>query len=196
MVIKLNEQDQKILELYLQDIKKKRITLFVIIALFLFVCTTISGMYVKNNRQMDVIDNEVDLQDNSNQNSLNEIDNNTIIDSNSQVISENTNTVEENIQNNENTIVEEPQKQNNTETVKENTEKETQTNKPKTSETKQQETAKQKPANKDFLFTDGYNMENVSQAAESYLKSSGYAGECIPLKDGEGIYIGMRVIFH
>ena len=62
--------------------------------------------------------------------------------------------------------------------------------------TQKEETPKpQKPANKDFLFMDGYNMENVSQAAENYLKSSGYSGKCIPLKDDEGIYIGMRVVF-
>ena len=40
-----------------------------------------------------------------------------------------------------------------------------------------------KPANKDFLFTDGYTMENVTQAAQDYLKSSGHAGECTPIKD-------------
>ena len=39
-------------------------------------------------------------------------------------------------------------------------------------------------------------MENVTQAAQEYLKSSGYAGECVPLKDDEGVYYGMRVIFH
>lgn len=32
-----------------------------------------------------------------------------------------------------------------------------------------------KPANKDFLFTDGYTMENVTQVAQDYLKSSGHA---------------------
>ncbi len=58
------------------------------------------------------------------------------------------------------------------------------------------ETKKQsKPPNKDFLFSDGFNMQNVSQAAQDYLKSSGYSGKCLPLKDDEGIYIGMRVIF-
>ena len=55
---------------------------------------------------------------------------------------------------------------------------------------------KEKPANKDFLFTDGYTMENVTQIAQDYLKSSGYAGECIPIKDEEGIYLGMRVTFY
>ncbi len=53
-----------------------------------------------------------------------------------------------------------------------------------------------KPNNKDFLFTDGYTMENVTQAAQEYLSSSGYAGECTPIKDNEGIYLGMRVTFY
>lgn len=55
---------------------------------------------------------------------------------------------------------------------------------------------KNKPPNKDFLFTDGYNMNNVSQAAYEYLNSSGFAGECRPIKDDDGIYLGMRVIFY
>ena len=44
-----------------------------------------------------------------------------------------------------------------------------------------EEKAKQvssKPVNKDFLFTDGYTMENVTQAAQDYLTTSGHAGEC------------------
>ena len=39
-------------------------------------------------------------------------------------------------------------------------------------------------------------MEDVSEAAQNYLKSSGYAGECVPLQDSEGVYIGMKVIFY
>lgn len=49
---------------------------------------------------------------------------------------------------------------------------------------------------KDFLFTEGYTMDNVTDAAYSYLKASGKAGSCIPLKNDEGIYIGMRVVFN
>lgn len=62
-----------------------------------------------------------------------------------------------------------------------------------------EEKAKQvssKPVNKDFLFTDGYTMENVTQAAQDYLTTSGHAGECTPIKDNEGIYLGMRVTFY
>lgn len=54
----------------------------------------------------------------------------------------------------------------------------------------------EKPKNKDFLFSDGYTMDNVTQAAQSYLKSFNWNGECIPIKDSEGVYLGMRVIFY
>lgn len=49
--------------------------------------------------------------------------------------------------------------------------------------------------NKDFLFTDGYTMKNVVEAAKQYLYASGKSGRCVPIKDEEGIYLGMRVIF-
>ena len=49
---------------------------------------------------------------------------------------------------------------------------------------------------KDFLFSDGYTMSNVSDAAIEYLRASGKAGECVPLKDENGIYIGMRVTIY
>lgn len=67
--------------------------------------------------------------------------------------------------------------------------------------TKKQSTTK-KPSSKDnyppkdFLFKDGYTMENVSDAAYAYLKASGKPGSCVPLKNSEGIYIGMRVVFN
>lgn len=41
---------------------------------------------------------------------------------------------------------------------------------------------------KQFLFTEGYNMETVYQACYNYLNSFG-SGECIPLKNNN-IYIG------
>lgn len=50
--------------------------------------------------------------------------------------------------------------------------------------------------NKDFLFTDGYTMENVTEVAYAYLQASGKSGSCIPLKDEDGVYIGMRVVFN
>lgn len=70
---------------------------------------------------------------------------------------------------------------------------------PSSSSNQQEQTTKSKNTkkypNKDFLFSDGYTMENVTEAAYSYLKKSGRKGSCIPLKNKEGVYIGMRVVF-
>ena len=70
-----------------------------------------------------------------------------------------------------------------------------------TTKSKQQATektpssSKKKYPNKDFLFKDGYTMDNVTDAAYKYLKESGQPGRCVPLKDSEGVYYGMRVEF-
>lgn len=52
-----------------------------------------------------------------------------------------------------------------------------------------------KPSNRNFLFSDGYNMGNVSSACEAALVSSGYDGSCIPLQYPDGTYYGMALIF-
>ena len=70
----------------------------------------------------------------------------------------------------------------------------TSTTKQKKTTTKSKSNNKKYP-NKDFLFKDGYTMENVTEAATAYLKASGRSGSCIPLKNKDGIYIGMRVVF-
>ncbi len=62
--------------------------------------------------------------------------------------------------------------------------------------TVEEDYSKVKPRNKEFLFIEGYTMENVSSAAEQYLINSGYNGECIPIQDEEGIFLGMKVIFY
>lgn len=54
----------------------------------------------------------------------------------------------------------------------------------------------QKPANRQFLFSDGYTMETVSGACSAALFSSGYAGTCVPLQDANGIYYGMELRFY
>lgn len=46
---------------------------------------------------------------------------------------------------------------------------------------------------KDFLFTDGYDMNTVSKAASDYIDANGGRGEAYPIRDQEGIIIGMRV---
>lgn len=184
----MNEEDQKLIELYLQDEKKKKIIFLIV---FIFLSVFLIGIsYIKQttNNDSNNVEN-IDINEINSQSENNEIIKNEVTENNEDTISKQEPTTnEKNTQNNE---VEQPQQES-----KENKqEKQSPTNTSSTT-TKKEETSKiQKTANKDFLFTDGYNMDNVSQAAESYLKSSGYPGKCIPLKDGEGIYIGMRVVF-
>ena len=187
----MNDEDKKLLEAYLREIKKKRIIVFISIISFILFCTIITGKYyIKNIPINENSNNNINVQKNDNK-PLNEIvENNT---TNSEIISENV--IENHIQNSENAVVEQPQEQSSKDDKKQE-EKEPQPSKTTASENKKNETTKNKPSNKDFLFTDGYTMDNVSQVAQEYLKSSGYAGECVPLKDSEGIYYGMRVIFH
>lgn len=53
-----------------------------------------------------------------------------------------------------------------------------------------------KPSNRQFLFSDGYNMGNVQSACSAALNSSGHSGACIPLQDSNGIYYGMELVFY
>lgn len=71
-----------------------------------------------------------------------------------------------------------------------------QTTKTTTTKKAQPQKTSKEYKNKDFLFSDGYTMSTVSDAAYNYLKESGKSGECIPIKDDEGLYIGMRVIIY
>ena len=50
----------------------------------------------------------------------------------------------------------------------------------------------QAPSTQYFMFSDGYNMDNVSQACANALTSSGRAGACTPIQEN-GIYKGMRL---
>lgn len=185
----MNEQDEKLLQLYMQDVRKKRI--FCIIAIMFFIaCISLFG-YAKYKKTINPTDNPV--QEENETNIVNEVNTNETTTSN---IVDNTKVKEK----------QEEQKQTN-ETPKEETKKkETEEEKskqetPKKENTqnttsKENKTISQKPSNKDFLFTDGYTMENVTQAAQDYLKSYSYGGECIPIKDNEGVYLGMRVVFY
>ena len=178
----MTEQEQQLIELYLRDLRKKRIILFVI---FLVIISFLLGTYYLKYYQKNItVDNIVENKD------VSAGENNQIIN---EITEFNINTISEqkSNENKQENIVEQPQKQvEETKTVEQ-----TQTTTTTTSETKTDTPKPQKPSNKDFLFTDGYTMENVSQIAENYLRSSGYAGKCIPLTDDEGIYIGMRVVF-
>lgn len=51
-----------------------------------------------------------------------------------------------------------------------------------------------KPTNRDYLFINGYTMDNVEGVCNSALESSGYSGTCKPIRDENGFY-GMRLIF-
>lgn len=172
----MNEQDERLIQLYLKDIRKKKmicisITIFFIIGILFY------GFYIKNNNFLDERENSFQENNISNIDTTNEVKN-TII--------------QEKVENQ----IKETKEDSTIVTKEEKTEekpKESQQTKVKTNSEK---ITNEKPANKDFLFTDGYTMDNVTQAAQNYLKSSGRAGECIPIQDNEGIYLGMRVIFY
>lgn len=186
----MNEQDEKILELYLKDVRKKKI--FLLVSLIILITSIIFyGFYAKQKEVSNDIDNTI--KEETQTNIINGNITNDVTTSNI----ENT-TAEENVEN-QNKVNEQ------TEEIKQNTneEKEQQktTDKSKTqvttsSSNNNEKNTKEKPKNKDFLFTDGYTMDNVTQVAQDYLKSYDFSGECVPIKDNEGVYLGMRVIFY
>lgn len=187
----MNDEDKKLLELYIKESKKKRMIILIVILFFLFLSVIIYGKYYFKNLSLnDDFNNNVNTIEEK-QSPLNEIVNNI----NCEIVSENT--TESDIQNKENSVVKNTQEQSSKED-KTKTKKESQPSKNSISQTnnKKEENTSSKPQNKDFLFVDGYTMENVSQIAQEYLKASGYPGECVPLKDSEGVYLGMRVVFY
>lgn len=179
----MDEQDLQLIERYLRYVRKRRLIIFIILFLlissagiiFYYFNLNISSEINENIIQEEIIENQ------ENENVTNNLSN---------TISENTDEVQ--LEESKDILTE-------TKPVVEKPKEVVQTPKPNTttsSTKKEVEQTKTKPSNKDFLFTDGYTMDNVTDVARDYLKSSGYAGECIPLKDDEGIYIGMRVIFY
>lgn len=184
----MNEQDEKLLQLYLQDARKKKI--FCIIAIIFFLaCISLFG-YAKYKQSTNQIDNSI--QEEIETNIINETITNDTTTSN-----EVENTIVEEKQEEQKQINETPKEETKQEETKAETSKqETPKENTQTTASKENKTTSQKPSNKDFLFTDGYTMENVTQAAQDYLKAYSYSGECIPLKDNEGVYLGMRVIFY
>lgn len=192
----MNDQDKKLLELYLKDERKKKI-LFIIVAIIFVGVFLFYGYYAKIKQSSNEIDNSI--QEETKNNIINEINTNEENASNIEntIIQETTesknqvNEVTETTEEKQETIQKEESKKGETkEEIKENTQTST-----ASSENKEKNT-KEKPANKDFLFTDGYTMDNVTQAAQDYLKSYDFSGECVPIKDNEGVYLGMRVIFY
>lgn len=183
----MDEQDKKILELYLKDIKKKKI-IFLSILIFFIISTLFYGFFIKFKSYTRKIENNLSK----------EIESNTIniIDTDEELKeSENLDSIEETSKQEK---VNEEAKENIVQENKEEIEMKTNEkvdSKNESNENKEKST-NVKPSNKDFLFTDGYTMENVTQAAQEYLKSFNASGECIPIKDNDGVYLGMRVIFY
>ncbi len=52
-----------------------------------------------------------------------------------------------------------------------------------------------KPANKQFLFSQGYDMNTAPAACSAELAASGYPGSCIPMQGSDGLYTGMQLIY-
>ena len=177
----MTDKDQEILNLYLKNLRRKKIIIGFILIIIVTISCVYIRMYMMTNNE-DIMVNENTTQDNT----VNE--NNDIIKSE--------NIIENSVESIEQSVIEEL-----VETEEENIEigksEEIKQENDSSSDNKQEEiTNSTKPNNKDFLFTDGYTMENVTQAAQDYLTSSGYAGECIPIQDTDGVYLGMRVIFY
>lgn len=52
------------------------------------------------------------------------------------------------------------------------------------------------PISRDFLFSQGYDMSTAPSACAAALRSSGRSGNCDPIQDASGIYIGMRLTLY
>lgn len=178
----MNEQELQLIDKYLRYVRKRRIIILFIVLLIISAGILLFKIRFNNINSVEenIVSEEI----------LENLDNEILTNNISNSISNSTNEIQEKET--------KDSEDNHTQALQEN-EKSVEIAKPKeviSSERKEDDKPKTKPSNKDFLFTDGYTMENVTSAAHEYLKSSGYAGECIPLKDNEGIYIGMRVIFY
>lgn len=183
----MNEQDKKILELYEKDIRKKKV-FFSFVSIIFIIVISFYGFYT-HYKQLFQSNIENPIQEETQNNIINE--NNTNDDTTLNILNS-TNEIKE-INNKE---VEEASKEKNiTQDKRETTKENNKTNITGNEKGKEKETS-EKPTNKDFLFTEGYTMDNVTQAAQDYLKSYNSAGECIPIKDNDGVYLGMRVIFY
>lgn len=176
----MNKEEEKMLNQYLEYLKKKRIIISSLIFVIVIISFIAYKQYIKSNSNLP-ISNEIAEE---NQQVNNEKD---IIIIQNEIVQENVidNTMLDSIQE-ESTEIEKNETKEIESVKEENT----------PSATTIQTNNSEKPSDKYFLFTDGYTMENVSEVAQNYLKSSGYVGECVPLKDSEGVYIGMKVIFY
>lgn len=183
----MTDKEQEILSLYLKDLRKKRIIIVLIVVCVIIIGVASIRKYMMANYENIIVDENI-----INRNITNEIENTT----NNENIIEKT----EESENKKQEKTEETKKETNTEVQKAEIEKGNKNADNSNSNNKQEEQKTEKtsskPSSKDFLFTDGYTMENVTQAAQDYLTSSGYAGECTPIQDNDGVYLGMRVTFY
>lgn len=186
----MNDEDKKLLELYIKESRKKKIIIFIAIIFFLlFFMIFVVKYYIKNLPTEYSSNNNINVQK-ENQNLLNEV-----VENNINIVS-NENTKEENKTEeipNDKIITNAKEESTNQETKVEAKENISTSNEKDNNKSKD---TNDKPKNKDFLFINGYTMDNVTQAAQDYLKSYNYSGECVPIKDDEGVYLGMRVIFY
>ena len=179
----MNSQDKKLLELYLQERRKKRI-IICIIMLVIIALSSISYMFYLMNvstekDETDLIINEIEIDVT-----------NTKVNEEKETNIPTSNIEKENNEVIKNEIIPLPEQTSNS---KENETTELQTN---LQEERVIENTAKIPTNKDFLFAEGYTLENVSQVAQDYLNSFDASGECIPLQDEEGVYLGIRVVFY
>ena len=173
----MDEQSQELIKRYKRYIRRKKIMIFLILLLLLAIgCIFFkSKIYYPSSNSEDKTIPTNTIEEEPNSLEINK----TIEEVISNELVENTKEI-----------------QNTKESEKKTNDKNNNSNNKSSSNSKKNTNQKNKPPNKDFLFTDGYNMNNVSQAAYEYLNSSGFAGECRPIKDDDGIYLGMRVIFY
>lgn len=173
----MDEQSQELIKRYKRYIRRKKIIIFLILLLLLAIgCIFFKSKiyYPSSNSEDETIPtNMIEEEPNSLEinNTIEEVISNELVETTKEI-------------------------QNTKESEKKTNDKNNNSNNKSSSNSKKNTNQKNKPPNKDFLFTDGYNMNNVSQAAYEYLNSSGFAGECRPIKDDDGIYLGMRVIFY
>ena len=188
----MNEQDKQLLERYLKDSRKKKI-IFLTIAIFLIIGIIFFIYYANYRPHSSNEENYIDEEIRSIiiENVTNETTTPTNIQGKENITIDNevVKATEDELNN------ELVTKEENTSQKVENEIKTSIKNNTTSTENKEKET-KEKPENKDFLFVDGYTMDNVTQAAQDYLESYNFEGKCIPLKDSEGVYLGMRVIFY
>ncbi|MBE6119506.1 MAG: DUF5011 domain-containing protein [Erysipelotrichaceae bacterium] len=52
------------------------------------------------------------------------------------------------------------------------------------------------PTSRDYLFSEGYDMSTAPSACAAALRGSGRSGNCDPIQDASGIYIGMRLTLY